>query len=759
MLTSKPTRVAAAIALAVLAAGPPPDALAKAKPKPVVAPRVIVKIAGNGGGNRLDLMARVETGRPDRSCTGVAKLHGRTSRLRTLVTGTKGGRQWHWYLGDGAKRGRLTVRVTCRFPDGKAVTASAHANVGPGPYPRRAFKHVVHPGSLRVEGWAPIPKYPGSGGAADLYPHGQCTWYVARQRPDLPYFEGRDGDAKNWIASAERRGLPTGREPRVGAVAVFQPGQYGAGIFGHVAIVTKVDGDRMTVQEANYGNHAPGSVRTTGWVGVRFIYKEALPVPAPAPTSATPLAPPAKTAPLSWPAIDLATAPATRVSGASTMAAAGDVNDDGAEDLLMADADFGDTGQGGKGAVWVVFGSPALGSAVDLLGLGTRGFRIEGAAAGDWAGSSVAGIGDVNGDGKDDILIGAQGADNNGRGSSGSAYVVFGKADASSISLGALSGHGYRLDGGVGDGAGGAVARAGDVNGDGRTDFVIGAAGLHTNNTFMAGGAYVVYGQSGTADVDLATLTASTGFRIDGAASDSAGVSVAGVGDLDGDGFADVAIGAPGNTDAVTGRVYLVMGIDSANAQWRYKITITGAAAGEWFGTNVAGVGDVDGDGRPDLAIGAPGANYNSRASSGAVYVVLGKKGFGSFNIALLGSGGFRIEGAEAGRGLSAVAAAGDVNGDQRGDLLLARLRADFAGRERAGSAAVVFGGTGSRVIDLASLAGDAGFGIGGPAAGALLGSTVAGLGDVNGDRRGDFGIEDGDDGGYVVYGPPPPAN
>ena len=624
-------------ALAVLAASPSGPAA-----KPVVAKNLKVNVVTNAGGNRLDVLVQVATGRPDRRCDGVAVLGGHRSRLRTLVTGAKGGRQWHWYLGDGAQRGRLVVHVTCRFPDGRIVMAITGRPVGPGPHPRRAFKHVIQPGSLRVEAWNPRGSGSGgSGGDGDLYPKGQCTWYVARQRPDLPYFPAHDGDAKNWIASAERFKLPIGREPRVGAVAVFQPGQYGAGIYGHVAYVTKVDGDRMTIREANYGKRPAGSTRTTGWAGVRFIYRDTLPrAVAPGLTAATPpvVALP-KAAPV-WPAIDLASASSTRVVGARTVARAGDVNGDGYDDVLVADYAFNNS----TGAVWVVFGGPALGDNLNPLTPGFRGFSIYGGAAGDTAGLAVSAVDDVNGDGKDDIAIGAPWSDSSNGNASGNVYVIFGKADTGAISLGALGDQGYRIVGRVGSElAGWSVAGAGDVNGDGHPDVVLGAPNFNFSSGFGSQGeAFVVFGKATATTVDLAA-PGSDGFRIDGEASEDVGRSVAGIGDLNGDKLSEVAIGAPGGSGSSSaGQVYVVIGSRTEPVTGRVKIPIKGAVAGERFGQHVTRLGDVDGDGRPDFAVGAPGASYHGRSGSGSVYVVFGKQRLGpsaSVSSALGGSG------------------------------------------------------------------------------------------------------------------------
>ena len=110
---------------------------------------------------------------------------------------------------------------------------------------------------------------------------------------------------------------------------------------------------------------------------------------------------------------------------------------------------------------------------VDLATLTTsQGFRIDGAATGDWSGWSVAGAGDVDGDRRDDIIIGARFASNNGRGSSGSSYVIYGASTHTDVDLAALTAsQGFRINSAAtSDWSGWSVASAGDVNGDGRDD-------------------------------------------------------------------------------------------------------------------------------------------------------------------------------------------------------------------------------------------------------------------------------------------------
>jgi Tol biopolymer transport system component/surface antigen len=281
--------IAALVCVAALLAAIGAPTRAAAAPR--AAPYVALELIANGGGDRLDVVVRVRTARPRIKCDGTAKQAGRSARLPRMRTGVRGGAQWHWYVGDGAPRAKLKIRVSCSFPNGKVRRRGIARTVGPGPFQRRAFDALVKPDSLRKEKWAPEKKHDGSGGGSDLYPRGQCTWYVAKRRPDLPYFPGTAGDAKNWIEAAQENRIPTGTQPRAGAVAVFRPGQYGAGYYGHVAYVISADSETITVREANYRRRPIGSRRTLPRRGIRFIYQvgDDVPTPTPAPTSASSL--------------------------------------------------------------------------------------------------------------------------------------------------------------------------------------------------------------------------------------------------------------------------------------------------------------------------------------------------------------------------------------------------------------------------------------------------------------------------------------
>ena len=180
---------------------------------------------------------------------------------------------------------------------------------------------------------------------------------------------------------------------------------------------------------------------------------------------------------------------------------------------------------------------------------GANGFRLDGGAEGDNSGISVSNAGDVNGDGFDDVIVGAHGADQNALGS-GSSYVVFGNASGfnASMNLSGLDGNnGFRLDGeGINDLLGVSISNAGDVNGDGFDDVIVSAPGADSNG-YDSGSSYEVFGKSSgfSAAINLSNFDGNNGFRVDGATVyDEAGSSVSNAGDVNGDGFDDLIVGA-----------------------------------------------------------------------------------------------------------------------------------------------------------------------------------------------------------------------
>jgi len=231
---------------------------------------------------------------------------------------------------------------------------------------------------------------------------------------------------------------------------------------------------------------------------------------------------------------------------------AGDINGDKLGDLIVGAPNANPNGfnTGGAGSSYVVFGKRTpFAATFGLSSLnGNNGFRLDGAAVSDLSGYSVSAAGDFNGDNIDDLLVGAIGADPNGT-FSGSSCVVFGKTSPfnATLSLASLNGtHGFCLDGvAANDNSGISVSAAGDVNGDGLSDLIIGAYGASPNGS-NSGSSYVVFGTRApfAATLALSALNGSNGFRVDGvAASTASGLSVSSAGDFNNDGFGDLIVG------------------------------------------------------------------------------------------------------------------------------------------------------------------------------------------------------------------------
>ena len=285
-----------------------------------------------------------------------------------------------------------------------------------------------------------------------------------------------------------------------------------------------------------------------------------------------------------------------------SVSAAGDVNGDGYDDLIIGARDADPNGNSEAGETYIVYGgasAPGTNGVLDLSTLnGTNGFILTGIDAGDRSGFSVSSAGDVNGDGYDDLIIGARGAAPRGDSLAGETYVVYGGASAPGtdgvLDLGALNGtNGFTLTGIDGrDYSGWSVSAAGDVNGDGYDDLIIGARDADPNGNGAAGEIYIVYGGASTPGtngvLDLSDLDGTNGFILTGiGALDQSGRSVSSAGDVNGDGYDDLIIGArygdPNGGDS--GETYVVYG-GATGMESLVPVTAQGTAAADNFTGN-----------------------------------------------------------------------------------------------------------------------------------------------------------------------------
>ncbi len=350
------------------------------------------------------------------------------------------------------------------------------------------------------------------------------------------------------------------------------------------------------------------------------------------------------------------------------VAGAGDFNNDGFDDMLVSA-----TYANGGGTVYLLLGS----SAPTSQSLDLADAQFDGESVSDLAGNALSGGADVNADGYDDMLVGAYANDEGGT-ATGGAYLVLGSATPASRSLATAD---AEFNGETGTQAGRSVALAEDLNGDGYADMLVGAWWDAEGGSF-AGAAYLMFGSPTPASASLAEADAKfVGEQPD----DYAGEAVCGAGDVNGDGYGDLLVGAAShNTE---GAVYLLLGSSSVAARplADADAILEGEAVNTYAGSTVAGPGDVDGDGFDDMLIGAPLRGGND----GGAFLVLGSAVPPSGSLASAAAD-LTPESSDDRAGF-AVAGAGDSNADGYADLLIAADYDDDGGSD-AGAVYLVFG-------------------------------------------------------------------
>jgi hypothetical protein len=455
------------------------------------------------------------------------------------------------------------------------------------------------------------------------------------------------------------------------------------------------------------------------------------------------------------------TGEATGNSFGASVSCAGDVNGDGYADVIIGASGYSTF----TGRAYIYFGGSSMNNTADVTMTGETTYN--------YFGRSVSTAGDVNGDGYADAIVGAYGYS----AFTGRAYIYFGGSSMNNIADATMTGEATSNRFGV------SVASAGDVNGDGFADVIVGAYGYST----FTGRAYIYFGGSNMNNIADVTLTGE-------ATGNYFGASVSTAGDVNGDGYADVVIGAYAYS-TTTGRAYVYYGgphMDTAADK-----TLTGEASGNWFGFSVSTAGDVNGDGYADLLVGAD--KYTS--STGRVYLyqmsltgadipdekLTGEAGFTDFGYSVSTAGDVNGDGypdvivgafsyaGGPGRAYiyfggpkmdstadvtltgetakshfgSSVSTAGDVNGDGYADVIVGAPEYMFD----VGRAYIYYGGASMDTTADVVMTGEAS---------GLFGHSVSSAGDVNGDGyadvivgAGNFSSGSGQNSGraYLYYG------
>ncbi len=377
-----------------------------------------------------------------------------------------------------------------------------------------------------------------------------------------------------------------------------------------------------------------------------------------------------------------------------SVSGAGDLNADGYADLV-AGAHYFDGGQINEGAVFVYYGGAA--------GIGTTATALESNQAGAQLGYSVSGAGDLNGDGYADLIAGANGWDG-GQMEEGAAFVYYGGAAGIGTTATVLeSNQAFAY-------SGSSVSGAGDLDGDGYADLVVGAQ-WYDNGEADEGVAFVYHGGAAGIGTTATVLEANQ-------AGAAFGISVSGAGDLDGDGFGDVVVGANAYDDGETdeGAAFVYSG--SADGIGTTPTVLESNQAGAQLGWSVSGAGDLNGDGYGDLVVGAYSWENGQTDEGGAFVYYGGAAGIGPTPTVL--------EANQAVAGFArSVSGAGDLNGDGYGDLVVgAPSYGTF------GAAFIYYGGAAGVGTTPTVLESNQG---------SNFGESVSGAGDLNGDGYADL--------------------
>jgi len=436
-----------------------------------------------------------------------------------------------------------------------------------------------------------------------------------------------------------------------------------------------------------------------------------------------------------------------------SVAFTGDVNSDGYDDILVgAPANY--EGGNAAGKTYLFLGKSS-GWAMDT-DLNESDASFIGEDDGDQSGRWLSGAGDVNNDGYDDFLIGAPGDEEGGGNNAGQTYLIFGRETGweNDVSLSDANASFLGEDGG--DQSGLVLSDAGDVNGDGFDDFLIGAYADEEPAGGSTGQTYLILGKETGWTMDTSLDDSDASFWGESGA-DWSGTSVSGAGDVNNDGYDDILIGASDNDAGgnAAGQTYLILGKETG---WQKDVSLgdsdasfLGEANVDYSGISVSGPGDLNGDGYDDILIGASN-NDEGGDNFGQTYVIFGKGSGWAMDTSIDVADASYIgqhSGSWTGR---PVKGAGDVNGDGYNDFLIGDSYDDEGGNN-AGQTFLIHGKQDGWQRDI--LLNETEISLIGEKSGDQVGYSVFGGGDVNGDGNDDIiiGAPGNDEGGGAGAG------